>query len=65
MKGGVYTRQRWLSVSLLATVDQLNVSLDCKILGQGMYVKDGEKTERGNHRKNKTWTDIHAYAFPL
>lgn len=58
MKGGFDTCQRWLSASLLAAVDQLDASLDCKILGQG---KDGEKSERGNHRKNKTWTDIHAY----
>jgi len=27
---------------------------------KGMYVKDGEKSERGDHRKNKISTDIYA-----
>jgi hypothetical protein len=51
---------RILNIISFTGVDQLAVSLDYKILAQVTYVKEGEMSETGNHRKSKTSTDIYA-----
>jgi hypothetical protein len=49
-----------LSLISFTAVEQLAVFLDFKILGQLMYITHQQKSERGNHRRNKTSTDIYA-----